>query len=84
MSAPCTFAQSPGDPPRQAAQLSDRLSALREETAATEARAERLGQELIDLAGDEARLRQSLAQVGTRVAALEARIADDEAALARL
>jgi len=66
---------------RERAQLAARLDRLREETAATEARASDIGDTLVDLAGDEARLRQRLDETGQRIATLERRIADDEAAL---
>ncbi|GAB5375431.1 MAG: murein hydrolase activator EnvC [Acuticoccus sp.] len=65
-------------------QLTARLARLRDETAATEARAEVLGETLVDLAGDEARLRQRLDATAARIAELERGIAGDEAALDRL
>lgn len=62
-------------------QLLTRLERLREETAATEARAAELSEELVDISGDEARLRQRQAEVAARLAELERRIAADEEAL---
>lgn len=69
---------------REREQLTARLERLRAETAATEARAEKLGETLVDLAGDEARLRQRLDETGARIAELERGIAGDEEALDRL
>ena len=66
---------------RERDQLLARLERLREETAATEARAANLGEALVDLAGDEAKLRQRLDEVGERIATLESRMANDEEAL---
>ncbi|MEM8664526.1 MAG: hypothetical protein AAGF49_10450, partial [Pseudomonadota bacterium] len=78
---------SPGqaDPDaRERLQLETRLERLREETQATEARAKRLGESLVDLAGDEAKLRQRLEETSGRIRSLEGGIADDEAALETL
>ncbi|WMS42675.1 peptidoglycan DD-metalloendopeptidase family protein [Acuticoccus sp. MNP-M23] len=66
---------------REREQLLTRLERLREETEATQARANTLGETLVDLAGDEAKLRQRLDESGARVAVLEGRIASDEVAL---
>ncbi|WP_157961595.1 murein hydrolase activator EnvC family protein [Acuticoccus kandeliae] len=69
---------------RERQQLLNRLDRLREQTSATEARAKSLGDALVDLAGDEAKLRQRQEEVGGRVATLEQRIAGEEEALEAL
>ncbi len=80
--ASSSFAQVPEDEAaRERAQLLTRLERLREETEATQARANALGETLVDLAGDEARLRQRLDESGARISTLEGRIANDEVAL---
>ncbi|MEM7692897.1 MAG: peptidoglycan DD-metalloendopeptidase family protein [Pseudomonadota bacterium] len=66
---------------QERAQLVDRLKRLEAETRATEARAAQLGETLVDLAGDEAKLRQKLTEVTGRITVLEARIADDAVAI---
>ncbi|MEM9224048.1 MAG: peptidoglycan DD-metalloendopeptidase family protein [Pseudomonadota bacterium] len=76
-------AQEAGDPAlREQSQLASRLEQLREETAATKARARELGDTLVNLAGDEAKLRQELEAVSARVRDIENSIAADENALA--
>jgi septal ring factor EnvC (AmiA/AmiB activator) len=79
-------AQTPAAPSveREREQLVGRLERLREETAAAEARQEALGTTVVDLAGDEAKLRERLAEVSARVATMERQIADDELALETL
>jgi len=66
---------------RERRQLAARLDRLREQTEATEARAEALSEELVEIGGDEARLRARQAEVAARLAELERRIAADEEAL---
>lgn len=70
--------------PSERQQLLQRLERLRESTAAAEARASDLGDELIDLASDEARLRERAEAAAASVAELEQRIAGEEVALERL
>ncbi len=71
-----------GDRERQ--QLIQRLERVRESASAAQARAEELGDQLIDLAGDEAKLRERAGETAEKVAALEQRIADEEEGLERL
>ena len=83
--AGAAVAQAQDEPvAREQEQLLARLDRLREEAAATEARAKALGEEMVNLAGDEAKLRQRLEESSASVAALEQRIADDEVELERL
>lgn len=65
-------------------QLLTRLERLREEAAATEARTRELSDALVDLAGDEARLRQQADEAAAQVAELEQRVAGQEEALERV
>lgn len=69
---------------REREQLIDRLERLRDETAAAEVRKDALGTTVIDLAGNEAKLREQLEEVSARVAAMERQIADDELAIETL
>lgn len=69
---------------RERQQLVSRLDHLRDEATATEARIRTLGDDLVDVAGDEAKLDQQLEATGASVRALEQRIADEELALEAL
>lgn len=69
---------------RRQAQLSQRLQRLREEIADTHRREDVLAEELSSIDADEASLRDDLAKVGRRVAALESRIATHEGILSEL
>jgi len=77
-------ADAPAAVERERRQLLDRLERLREETRATRNRVEELGEELLDISGDEARLRERRQEVAARVSSLEQRIARDEEALEAL
>ncbi|RAH99532.1 hypothetical protein DLJ53_23780 [Acuticoccus sediminis] len=81
---PAVAQDGEGGVSRERQQLMQRLERLRESTAAAEARASELGDELIDLASDEARLREQAEDAADKVAALESRIAEREEALERL
>ncbi|MBJ3775037.1 murein hydrolase activator EnvC family protein [Acuticoccus mangrovi] len=69
---------------REREQLLTRLERLREETSATQSRASELGEALVDLAGDEAKLRQQREDIAERVAALEQSISEEEEELEAL
>ncbi|MCF3935446.1 peptidoglycan DD-metalloendopeptidase family protein [Acuticoccus sp. M5D2P5] len=69
---------------RERQQLLTRLDRLREQTEATEARAKSLSDALVDLSGDEAKLRQRQEETAAKVSDLEQRISDEEVALEQL
>ncbi|WP_420393401.1 murein hydrolase activator EnvC family protein [Acuticoccus sp.] len=69
---------------RERQQLMARLERLREEADALRSRAADLGEDLVGMEGDEAKLRERRAATAQEVAALEQRVADDEEALEAL
>lgn len=71
-------------PAGETEQLAARLDRLRDEVAAAAERTRALDDTLIDIAGDDAKLRERLDAAGARVAALEQRIAGGEQELAAL
>lgn len=69
---------------RERQQLLQRLERLRQSTADARSRAATLGEELVDLASDEAKLRERAEETAERVGALEQEVAAGEEALERL
>ncbi|UOM36935.1 murein hydrolase activator EnvC [Acuticoccus sp. I52.16.1] len=73
-----------GGADRERQQLVQRLERLRESASAAEARATELSDELVDLAGDEAKLRERTEETAAKVAGLEQQISAEEDKLERL